>query len=155
MYSNELICKIIDYINKNIDIEITIDDLSNQFFFNRTYIMKKFKKELNITIFNYINAIKIYNSLTKFNNNKSITSIALTSGFNSIEYFSEIFKKIMKVSPRKYLDYCKYYYKLNEEDLLLIQSSSLELYDIVIRTTKYLSKRPPTKIYKKTLSLFK
>ena len=110
MYSNELICKIIDYINKNIDIEITIDDLSNQFFFNRTYIKKKFKRELNITIFNYINAIKIYNSLTKFNNNNSITSIALTSGFNSIEYFSEIFKKIMKVSPRKYLDYCKYYY---------------------------------------------
>jgi YesN/AraC family two-component response regulator len=87
MYSNELICNILDYINKNIDTEITIDLLSNLFLFNRTYIMKKFKKELNISIINYINTLKIYNSLSKYNQ-QSITTIALTSGFNSLEYYS-------------------------------------------------------------------
>ena len=41
----------IENINKN----ITIDELSNIFFFDKFYIMKLFKKELNITIINYIN----------------------------------------------------------------------------------------------------
>ncbi len=52
MFSNELICDILDYIHKNIDDEIKIDMIANNFYFNRTYIMKKFKKELDISIIN-------------------------------------------------------------------------------------------------------
>jgi AraC-like DNA-binding protein len=154
MYSNELICNILDYINKNIDTEITIDLLSNLFFFNRTYIMKKFKKELNISIINYINTLKIYNSLSKYNQ-QSITTIALTSGFNSLEYYSEIFKKIIKVSPRKYLKFSNYYNYVNENDYITIQNSLVEISKIIEKTNTYLSKRAPKKVYKKVFTLFK
>ena len=70
MYSNKLICDILDYIDININKEITIEELSNLFFFDRYYIMKLFKKELNITIINYIKSMRIYNSLKdyKYNN---------------------------------------------------------------------------------------
>ena len=40
MYSNTLICDVLDYINRNINKEITIDELSNIFYFDKTYIMK-------------------------------------------------------------------------------------------------------------------
>ncbi len=63
MFSNDLVCNIIEYLNNNINKEITIDELSLLFYFNKTYIMKKFKKELNISICEYINTIRIYNSL--------------------------------------------------------------------------------------------
>lgn len=50
MFSNDLVCNLIEYVNNNINKEITIDELSLLFYFNKTYIMKKFKSELNISI---------------------------------------------------------------------------------------------------------
>lgn len=108
MFSNDLVCNILDYLNNNINKVITIDELSSLFYFNKTYIMKKFKKELNISIHDYINTMRIYNSLPYFKEDSYILSIAFKNGFNSLEYFSETFKKYMGVSPiiyKKYLSY--------------------------------------------------
>ena len=108
MFSNNLVCNIIEYLNNNINKEITVDELSLLFYFDKTYIMKRFKKELNISIHEYINTMRIYNSLPYFRDNNYILSIAFKNGFNSLEYFSEIFKKNMGVSPiiyKKYLTY--------------------------------------------------
>lgn len=66
MYSNDLVCNIVEYLNNNINKEITIEELSLIFYFNKTYIMKRFKKELNISIREYINTMRIYNSLVFF-----------------------------------------------------------------------------------------
>jgi YesN/AraC family two-component response regulator len=63
MYSNKLICEILIYIDKNIKNKITIEELENKFFYNRYYIMKLFKKEIGLTIVEYINSIRIYNSI--------------------------------------------------------------------------------------------
>ena len=98
MFSNELVCNIIEYLNDNINKEITINELSLLFYFDKTYIMQKFKRELGISIHEYINTIRIYNSLAYFKDNNYVLSIALNNGFNSLEYFSETFKKIMGVS---------------------------------------------------------
>ncbi len=102
MHSNELICNILFYIDNNINNIITIDDLANEFYYNKFYIMKLFKKELNISIVEYINIKKIYNSLFFINTDNSILSCALLSGFNSQEYYTEIFKKTLGVSPSEY-----------------------------------------------------
>lgn len=64
MYSNKLICDILFYIDKNINNKINIQDIADIFFFNRFYIMKLFKKELGISINNYINLKRILNSLS-------------------------------------------------------------------------------------------
>ena len=60
MFSHDLVCDILDYINKNINREITIDELSNRFYFDKTYIMKRFKREIGYTIHDYINMIITY-----------------------------------------------------------------------------------------------
>ncbi len=99
MFSNELVCNIIEYINNNINKEITIDELSMRFFFDKTYIMKRYKREIKLSIHEYINDMRIYNSLIYFSDDNYIISIAFKNGFNSLEYFSEMFKKIIVVSP--------------------------------------------------------
>ena len=58
MFSNDLVCNIIEYLNNNINKEITIDELSLLFYFDKAYIMRRFKKELNISIHEYINTMK-------------------------------------------------------------------------------------------------
>ena len=102
MYSNNLICNILDYIDININTKISIEDLEKKFYYNRYYIMKLFKKELNITILDYINKLRIYNSIEDLMNDQKIIKIALNNGFYSLEYYSELFKKEIGISPREY-----------------------------------------------------
>ena len=122
--SNNLVCNIIKYINNNINKELTIDELSFQFYFNKTYIMKKFKKELNITIHEYINTMRIYNSLIFFKDDNYLLSIALKNGFNSLEYFSETFKKIIGVSPNIYKKYLNHKYITDNEEEKILENIS-------------------------------
>ena len=55
------------------------------------------------TIVEYINSIKIYKSINPLvTTNDSVLKIALNSGFNSQEYYSEMFKSILGISPLKF-----------------------------------------------------
>lgn len=153
MYSNELICDILEYINNNINKEITIDELSILFFFNKTYIMKKFKKEIGITIHSYINSIRIYNSLYDFKSNNYILSIALKHGFNSLEYFSETFKKIMGVNPQLYKKFTFISGNISIEEDTTIRNSIAKLQTIKENSIKYLNNRKPKQTPVKKLFL--
>ena len=75
MFSNSLVCDILEYLNKNINEEITIDELANRFYFDKTYIMKRFKKEIGKSIHDYINTIRIMNSLDYYKYDNYISSI--------------------------------------------------------------------------------
>ena len=142
MFSNELVCNIIEYLNNNINKEITIDELSMLFYFDKTYIMKKFKKELNISIHQYINTIRIYNSLPYFVEDNYILSIAYNNGFNSLEYFSEIFKNTMGVSPKIYRNYLNHK-NISEENLDKIMVNISRISDIKSSALIYLNHRKP------------
>ena len=154
MHSKKLICDILIYINQNINKNITIDELSNIFFFDKYYIMKLFKKELNITIINYINAMRVYNSLKDFKYNNNIIRIALNNGFNSIEYFSEIFKNILRISPREYKYFIKRNNKLSLNKIIEIKISITNLQYLKDKTNKYINNRKPEQAKVKVLSIF-
>lgn len=107
--NNPLIIHILDYIDKHLYVKITMDDLSNYFHYNKDYIMRLFKKELHLTIFQYINCKKIYLSLEGLQySDYSILNVALSYGFSSQEYYSEIFKKIIGVNPTIYRKFIHY-----------------------------------------------
>lgn len=151
MYSNELVCNILEYINSNINEEISIDKLSYLFFFNRTYIMKRFKKELKISINEYINSMRIYNSLSLFKDNNYISSIGYKNGFNSLEYFSETFKKVLGVNPNTYKKYINRDINIKKEDIEKILININKLNNIKNNSIKYLNNRKPTTIKTKSL----
>ncbi len=151
MYSNELVCNILEYLNSNINEEISIDDLSRIFFFNRTYIMKRFKKELNISINEYINSMRILNSLNLFKDDNFISSIGYKNGFNSLEYFSETFKKVLGVNPNTYKKYINRDINIRKEDINKILIGINKLNNIKYNSIKYLNNRKPTIIKTKSL----
>lgn len=140
MFSNELVCNIIEYLNDNINKEITINELSLLFHFDKTYIMKRFKKELGFSIHEYINTIRIYNSLSYFKDDNYILSIALNNGFNSLEYFSETFKKIIGVSPTIYKNYLGHL-NISNDELKKILDNVSRISSIKFNTLDYLSHR--------------
>ena len=102
--------------------------------------MKRFKSELGISIHEYINTIRIYNSLAYFKDDNYILNIALNNGFNSLEYFSETFKKIMGVSPTTYKNYLDHLDISNEEFEKIINNIS-RISSIKFNTLDYLSHR--------------
>ena len=156
MYSNDLICKIIRYIDDNINNKITIEDLENIFFYNRFYIMKLFKKEMNLTIIDYINSLRIYNSIIQIRDTENkIINISFKCGFYSIEYFSEIFKKCVGVNPRILKNYYKNKNSINLNQINTINNSLLNLFFIKQYKDNYLSNQKPTILPVKKLTIFK
>ena len=135
MYSNELIIDILKYIDNNINKKITMEELSKQFYFNKDYIMRLFKKELNLTIMDYINKKRIYNSLKELRTtNNSILKIALNNGFQSQQYYSEMFTKIIGTSPNTYKKSLKLNTPIKEEEINIIRINLAYL----IKTIQYI-----------------
>lgn len=102
---NKLVLDVLDFIDNNLYEDINIDMLAHSFNYDKFYIMKSFKKEIGISIVTYINFLKVLRSLGNYNNDDSILKIALCNGFNSLEYYSEIFKTFLGVSPITYKKY--------------------------------------------------
>ena len=153
MYSNNLVCDIIEYINNNINKDITIDELVNRFYYNRTYIMKRFKKEIGVKIHDYINTIRILNSLEYYQYNNYILSIALKNGFTSIEYYSEIFKKVLGVNPLKYKKFINRSLDIGNDDVDVIINNINRCNNLKMFVSDYLNKRKPTKRMEKVFKL--
>ena len=153
MYSNKLVCDIINYINEHINEKISIEDISCKFNYNRYYIMKLFKKELNISIINYINIKRIHDSLQDFKNNISILNIALKHGFYYQEYYTEIFIKVLGINPSTYKNYILYN-QIDNEDFIILRDNLINMNSILENIKKYLTNKKPN-IYNKTLSIFR
>ena len=119
MYSNELICNILNYLNNNLNQKIRIDDISKKFNFNKAYIMRLFKKEIGITITTYLNKRKIYNSLKDFKDkNNTFLKIALKNGFYNQEKAKLILKKVIEIEEwKEKIDY----YLRNKKPTILVK----------------------------------
>ena len=91
------------YIIDNINEDLSPESLSMIFHYNKSYLMRKFKEFTGFTISEFINECRVYNSTDPLiYTDDSILKIALTNGFNSLEYYSERFKSIIGSSPLKF-----------------------------------------------------
>ena len=133
----EVIYKILKFIDSNINQKIDIDYLSKHFYINRYYLMKLFKREIGLTINNYINSIRIYNSIKDIKD-KSILNVALKNGFYSQEYYSEIFKKVMGVKPLTYKKYINYDKSVTYVEIDIILNNLIKLKDIINKKENYI-----------------
>ncbi len=154
MYSNKLVCDIIKYIDSNIENKISIEDLENKCFYNRYYIMKLFKKEIGVTIFDYINKLRINNTINEINNtNNLFIKIAINNGFYSLEYFSETFKKEVGISPREYKKAISNKYGYDKK-IIDATSNIIDISKIIMLANNYKFNRKRTTMPIKKLSIF-
>ncbi len=104
--TEKLVKDICLYIDDNINDSLTIDDIALEFHFNKFHLMRKFKENTGLTINQYINNRKIQNSMHALTyTDDSMLKVALNNGFNSLEYFSEQFTKIVGLSPSKFRNF--------------------------------------------------
>lgn len=106
--STHRLAYIINYIKKNLDQDLNIKDLSKKLHMSESNFHRVFKNELNISPIDFINneRIKLATSLLR-DTGKKIKEIYMECGFNSLSYFSRLFKKKEKVSPKAYREQLK------------------------------------------------
>ncbi len=121
----ELSLWILDYLDSHLYEEINIDTLSSFIGYDKSYIMKRFKKDVGVSIKTYLNQKKIINSLKLLEDDSYLLNVALNSGFNSLEYYSEVFRRIIGVNPSGYRKYLLGV--ASNEECLIIENSLLLL----------------------------
>ncbi|MFV0503827.1 MAG: AraC family transcriptional regulator [Lachnospirales bacterium] len=97
------ILKIQSYIDMNFQKDIALNDIATEFFINKYYLSHTFKEIVGFSLKQYILLKRI--SFAKnllYYSDKSITSIAFESGFNSQSNFIKLFKKKEAITPLQF-----------------------------------------------------
>jgi AraC-like DNA-binding protein/mannose-6-phosphate isomerase-like protein (cupin superfamily) len=99
---DERIGKIIDYINANLDRELSIDVLSARFFISKYYLMHKFKKQTGYTVHNYVLKKRLIKSAQLIKKGAQVTETCALCGFGDYSNFERAFRKEFGLSPKGY-----------------------------------------------------
>ena len=99
----EIFDMITEYLEQNIDKNVTLDSVCNHFFFSKTYIKTLFKNKTGKGLIAYFNDMKLKKakqliSLGSF----SFTEISEMLSYSSVHYFSRCFKTFTGMTPTEY-----------------------------------------------------
>lgn len=91
------------YIDEHYSEKITLDHVAAQSHMNSTYMSELFKKEMGVTLIDYINNLRIIHACEYLRfSNCSMGQIAERCGFNDQNYFTKVFKKFLNTTPSQY-----------------------------------------------------
>lgn len=82
--------------------KLDIADIAAQTGYSEYYFSKKFKKEMGISVKDYIKETKINRAKILLKSGMSIQDITEELHFNSQSYFTEIFRKLVGMTPAEY-----------------------------------------------------
>lgn len=99
----DVIYRAIDFIRKNYEKRITLEDTASMVYLSPAYFSRVFKEEIGDTFNFYVNKIRI-EAAKKLLLNEKIPLIDISSmvGFEGQSYFSKVFKKMTGVTPGKF-----------------------------------------------------
>ncbi|WP_404331692.1 helix-turn-helix transcriptional regulator [Mesobacillus maritimus] len=99
-----IVKKAVDYIQFNLETPLTLNQIADAIHVNPTHLSRKFKEETGKTPIEYIHHKRIEAAkLYLYRGNQTITDIAFLVGFNDVNYFTRVFKKITGVTPTQYM----------------------------------------------------
>ncbi len=103
MDKRKFICEAMKFINDNFSNKILLDEIAKISNYSVPQFSRLFTKFTNITPMHYVNLVRIQNSMAMLSeSDKSITEIALSCGFDSLEVFERTFKKYLGISASEY-----------------------------------------------------
>lgn len=92
----------IDFIEANLDFELSLKQIANEAGISQWHFQRIFKALSNETLKTYIRSRRLANAFDKLlNTNTKIIEIAVTAGFESQESFTRAFKKTFEITPNQ------------------------------------------------------
>ncbi len=93
---------IIDYIDSHLDSDLTLKTLEKQFFINRYYLSRLFKKSIGNSLHEYILIKRISLAKKLLYEGLNATEASNSSGFNDYSNFVKMFKRFVGTTPSLY-----------------------------------------------------
>ena len=103
VHSNNIIRSVCEYILQNVDSNIQLKSISNQFYISTNYFSYLFKEQTNENFQGYLSRVKM--DRAKFllkNSNCKAYEIGNMLGYHEPAYFSKLFRKYTGCTPTEY-----------------------------------------------------
>lgn len=98
-----LLEQVLRYIKKNHTLDLTLEDICRQFSCSRSHISHSFKKYTGQNFREYLTVIRLEDAKSLLQYSRlTVTEIAFSVGFGDSNYFSNVFRKYVGMSPLAY-----------------------------------------------------
>ena len=103
LFKNANIDTVLMYIREHFDEPLTVRELSRRFGYNENYFSRMFKKNTEMSVSQYIQAIRLERAKRLLSEtDENVTAIALLCGYSDVFYFSNRFKRYTGRSPQQF-----------------------------------------------------
>jgi YesN/AraC family two-component response regulator len=100
---NPIFNRLILYVKDNYTNNISLDDLSREFGYNRNYICNMFSKYLNTSFSKYVTKLRMEKAVDLLNDNLLMKKeIANKLGYKDYYHFYKVFKEYFGYAPGKH-----------------------------------------------------
>ncbi len=94
---------IMQYMRKQYHQRLTLEDVADHFFMNKTYLSELFKKETGKSFVQFKNEVRVERAKVLLRNtDELISTISQQCGFEDAGYFSTVFKLMTQLTPQQY-----------------------------------------------------
>lgn len=93
---------IIDFIENNLECDLSLKRLEKEFYINAQYLSRLFKTHTGSNIHEYIIYKRLSKAKSLISKGNSCSEACLMSGFNDYSNFSKLFKRTVGLSPQVY-----------------------------------------------------
>lgn len=95
-----LVSQAISYVDRNINRNVSLRDVSSELLVSVSYLSKCFKKETGVGFSAYVTMVKMENARILLKNPKNrVNEVAHMLGYNDYAYFFQVFKKQFGYAP--------------------------------------------------------
>lgn len=90
---------VLDYINKNLERPLCLEDICREFHYSKSYICHEFSVNMGVPIIQYVRTKKIMYANALIRSGKCPTEVAAQCGYSDYSTFYRMYKKIMGKAP--------------------------------------------------------
>ena len=101
----KIVNDILDFIHSNYMNKININDIAINLHYSETFLSKKFKETMGMTINEYLNKFRIQKAIDLIKDNPSLSTgdLSYLVGIGDQKYFNVVFKKFAGISFKEYV----------------------------------------------------
>lgn len=104
-HKDNLVDIVLEYIDQYYMMELTINEIAKFIHISPQYLCRLFKQQLKLRPFEYINQVRINKSKSMLLKTPTpkIENVSHAVGFANPSYYTAIFKKVEKITPREFI----------------------------------------------------
>ena len=99
---NNLVGDIAAILKKHVLTNVTLEEISAQLFYSKTYLSGIFKRSTGMTIIQYYHRLKMDEAKRMLRESMPTSEVAQRLSFESATYFIKFFKRHEKMTPSEY-----------------------------------------------------